>query len=232
MTSVVAAIHDVSKSYTLGTTTVQALRAVSLTIRRGECVAVAGPSGSGKSTLLHLIGCLDRPDAGSINLADTDVGRLSPQALAHLRRDHLGFIFQTFNLVPVLSAFENVEYPLLLKGVDAAERKQRVSELLGRVGLAAKASRRPDELSGGERQRVAIARALVNRPQLVLADEPTANLDAANSQGVLDLVDDLRATDGATFLFATHDSRVLQHMDRIIMMRDGTIAEATVSAQA
>jgi putative ABC transport system ATP-binding protein len=159
------------------------------------------------------------------------VGRLSPQALAHVRRDHLGFIFQTFNLIPVLSAFENVEYPLLLNGVGAAERRHRVNELLSRVGLAAKASRRPDELSGGERQRVAIARALVNRPQLVLADEPTANLDAANSQGVLDLVDDLRARDGATFLFATHDSRVLQHMDRIVMMRDGTIGEAAVSAQ-
>jgi putative ABC transport system ATP-binding protein len=156
---------------------VPAVRDVSFKVYPGEFLAAAGPSGSGKSTLLNLVGCLDRPDSGSVSLGDVEVSRLAARALAPIRRDRLGFIFQTFNLVPVLTAFENVEYPLLVKGGPAHERRARVRELLERVGLGDKGARRPHELSGGERQRVAVARALVNRPALVLADEPTANLD-------------------------------------------------------
>jgi putative ABC transport system ATP-binding protein len=189
----------------------------------GEFLAAAGPSGSGKSTLLNLVGCLDRPDTGSVRLGDVEVSALPPRALAPIRRDRLGFIFQTFNLVPVLTAFENVEYPLLVKGGSAASRQARVRTLLERVGLGDKGLRRPHELSGGERQRVAIARALVNRPSLVLADEPTANLDSASGAAVLDLMNDLRTQDGVAFFFASHDSRLLSRMDRIIALRDGAL---------
>ena len=173
----VAGVRDVSKSYKLGSTTVAALRGVSLDIAAAELIALSGPSGSGKSTLLNVIGCLDRPDTGDVQLAGRSIGALSARVLAGLRLGHLGFVFQSFNLVPVLTAFENVEYPLLLAGTPAKESRDRVVAALTRVGLSDKLHRRPDKLSGGERQRVAIARALVNRPVLVLADEPTANLD-------------------------------------------------------
>ena len=198
----------VSKSYRLGASAVPAVRGVSLSVRAGELVALAGPSGSGKSTLLHLIGCLDRPDTGDVRLGELRVSHLPAGRLAAVRRDRLGFVFQTFNLVPVLTARENVEYPLLLGAIGRAERRARVDELLQRVGLADKHGRRPRELSGGERQRVAIARALVNRPALVLADEPTANLDSATGGAVLDLMDDLRERMGVAFLFASHDPRL------------------------
>src|SRR5687767_1979393 len=197
----VAEAIGVSKSYRLGSTTVAALRSVTVTVRSAELVALAGPSGSGKSTLLNLFGCLDRPDAGEIRLGDLRVSHLAAGTLSAVRRSRLGFVFQSFNLVPVLTAFENVEYPLLLGGVRATERRARVGELLQRVGLDGKQQRRPHELSGGERQRVAIARALVNRPALVLADEPTASLDSRTGGAVLDLMDDLRDRTGATFLF-------------------------------
>ncbi len=228
----VATVSDVSKSYRLGDATVPALRGVSLKIYAGEFLAAAGPSGSGKSTLLNLVGCLDRPDTGSVRLGDLEVSRLSARMLAPVRRDRLGFIFQTFNLVPVLTTFENVEYPLLVKGVAARERAVRVRELLERVGLGDKASRRPNELSGGERQRVAVARALVNRPSLVLADEPTANLDSASGAAVLDLMHDLRTQDGVAFFFASHDTRVLSRMDRVIALRDGELVDHVAAHDA
>jgi putative ABC transport system ATP-binding protein len=219
----VAEAIGVTKSYRLGAAAVPAVRDVSLFVRSGELVALAGPSGSGKSTLLHLIGSLDKPDTGEIRLGDLRVSHMPAGRLAAVRRDRLGFIFQSFNLVPVLTARENVEYPLLLAGVGQAERRERVDTLLERVGLAGKQGRRPRELSGGERQRVAIARALVNRPALVLADEPTANLDSSTGGAVLDLMDDLRDRLGVAFLFASHDPRLIDRMDRIIQLRDGAL---------
>lgn len=219
----VAEAIGVTKSYRLGANRVPAVRNVSLAIHAGELVALAGPSGSGKSTLLHLIGCLDRPDTGDIRLGELHVSHMPAGALAAVRRDRLGFVFQSFNLVPVLTARENVEYPMLLAGVARAERRARVDELLERVGLGDKHGRRPRELSGGERQRVAIARALVNRPALVLADEPTANLDSATGSDVLDLMDDLRDRLGVAFLFASHDPRLIDRMDRIVQLRDGAL---------
>ena len=224
-TPFVAEALDVSKSYRLGAISILALRSVSVALRSGELAALAGPSGSGKSTLLNLIGCLDTPDAGQIRLGAQPVSHMKAGPLAAVRRTHLGFIFQSFNLVPVLTAFENVEYPLLLAGAPRAERRARVGELLEAVRLADKPGRRPHELSGGERQRVAIARALVNRPALVLADEPTANLDSATGAAVLDLMEDLRERTGVTFLFASHDPRLLDRMDRVITLRDGMLEQ-------
>ncbi|HEX9365683.1 MAG TPA: ABC transporter ATP-binding protein [Vicinamibacterales bacterium] len=228
----VAEAIGVTKSYRLGAAAVPAVRNVSLTVQPGELVALAGPSGSGKSTLLHLIGCLDRPDTGAIHLGELRVSHLPAGRLAAVRRDRLGFIFQSFNLVPVLTARENVEYPLLLGAVGSAERRARVDELLERVGLATKDDRRPRELSGGERQRVAIARALVNRPALVLADEPTANLDSATGGAVLDLMDDLRDRLDVAFLFASHDPRLIERMDRVIHLRDGALTQDVVSMES
>ena len=225
MRSTVAQVTEVSKSYRLGHTIVPALRAVSLDIAAAELVALAGPSGSGKSTLLNVIGCLDAPDAGDVSLAGRSTSGLKSRTLAGLRLEHLGFVFQSFNLVPVLTAFENVEYPLLLSGTPAAECRGRVSAVLARVGLSQKMHRRPDELSGGERQRVAIARALVNRPVLVLADEPTANLDSVTSDAVLDLVHELRDQYDVAFLIASHDPRVLARMDRVVTIRDGRLVD-------
>lgn len=216
---------NVTKSYRLGRTLVPALHGVSLSIPQAAFVALAGPSGSGKSTMLNLLGCLDRPDAGEVHLGGARVSHLPAAALTRLRRQRLGFIFQSFNLIPVLTAYENVEYPLLLTGASRADRRARVSDLLDRVGLGGKHRRRAHELSGGERQRVAIARALVNGPALVLADEPTANLDSATGGAVLDLMDDLRDRLGVAFLFASHDPRLLQRMDRVILLKDGRLDE-------
>lgn len=223
--SPVTVVSHVSKSYGAGANAVHALRDVSLAVRSGELVAAAGPSGSGKTTLLNLIGCLDRPDSGSIQIGPLQVSHLRASALAKVRREQLGFVFQTFNLVPVLTAFENVEYPLLLQGVAPRERRHRVGGILERVGLADRATRRPDELSGGQRQRVAVARALITRPSLVLADEPTANLDSVSGAAVLDLMDGMRHELGTAFFFASHDPRLLARMDRVITMRDGSLEQ-------
>jgi putative ABC transport system ATP-binding protein len=223
---------NVTKSYRLGRAKVPALQGVSLSVDPASFVALAGPSGSGKSTMLNLLGCLDRPDTGEVHMGDERVSHLPGTALTRLRRQRLGFIFQSFNLIPVLTAYENVEYPLLLSSASATDRRARVSDLLDSVGLAGKHTRRAHELSGGERQRVAIARALVNRPALVLADEPTANLDSATGGGVLDLMDDLRDRLGVAFLFASHDPRLLQRMDRVILLKDGLLDEDSASAQA
>ncbi len=228
----VAEVVDVSKSYRLGQVAVPALREVSLTIRAGEFAALAGPSGSGKTTLLNLVGCLDRPDAGEVRHGALRVSHLPSRALARIRRDSVGFVFQTFNLVPVLTAFENVEYPLLLTGVGRSERRRRVTALLERVGLAAKMRRKPDELSGGERQRVATARALVNRPSLVLADEPTASLDSTTGALLLDLMHELRDQYGVAFVFASHDPRLLDRVDRVVRLSDGRIVGRDVPVSA
>ncbi|MGH9365865.1 MAG: ABC transporter ATP-binding protein [Thermoanaerobaculia bacterium] len=212
-----------AKSYRLGASLVPAVRGVSVSIAPGEFVALQGPSGSGKTTLLNLLGLLDRPDRGSIEIAGEDAGALSEDARSDLRRDRFGFVFQGFNLIPVLSADENVAYPMALAGVGAAERRKRARELLAAVGLSEKLGVRPDLLSGGQRQRVAIARALANRPALVFADEPTANLDSATAHEILELMNGLSASRGVAFLFATHDPRVVERARRVISLSDGQI---------
>lgn len=218
-------VERVSRKYPLDHREVVALEDVSVEIAVGEFLAIAGPSGSGKSTLLNLIGCIDRPTSGSIFIRGRDVTALSAVELAALRRRELGFVFQSFNLIPVFTAFENVEYPLLLSRTPERERRARVSEALERVGLAERANHRPDLLSGGERQRVAVARAIVHRPSLVLADEPTANLDTRTAMQLIGLMRELNQGTGCTFIFSTHDQRLLDQAGRIVRLCDGRIAE-------
>jgi putative ABC transport system ATP-binding protein len=218
--SALVEVHDVSKTYRLGELPVAALAGVSLRLEAGEFVAVAGPSGSGKTTLLNLIGCLDTPTAGEIQIDGQSVSRLSSGARADLRARKLGFIFQTFNLIPVLTAFENVEYPLLLTR-RRGDLRQRVRRALEQVGLAERARHRPPELSGGQQQRVAIARALVTDPVLVLADEPTANLDSRTGHEIVELMRQLNRDRGTTFLFSTHDARIMTVADRVLEISDG-----------
>ncbi len=217
-------LRGISRSYRAGSAIVRALRHVSLDVGAGELVALVGPSGSGKSTLLHVCGLIDAPDEGRYALDGEETRHLGPAALTRLRRERIGVVFQGFNLVPVLTALENVEVPLLLAGVPRRERKRRVREALEAVGLAAEAGRRPDRLSGGQRQRVAVARALVKRPRLVLADEPTANLDGATAAQVLEVMRALGRAQGTTFLVATHDARMTAHCDRTVTMKDGVLA--------
>jgi putative ABC transport system ATP-binding protein len=217
-------LTNVTKSYRLGKVTVRALEGIDLDIGRGDFLALAGPSGSGKTTLLNLAGCIDKPDAGRIVIDGADVTAVPLHRLAATRRDALGYIFQTFNLIPVLTAYENVEYPLLLQGVGRRERDVRVRRWLEQVGIAAQARQRPDQLSGGQRQRVAIARAMVGEPKLVLADEPTANLDSDTAAHILDLLAKLNAETGTTFVFATHDPAVMSRAARCVRLRDGHIA--------
>jgi putative ABC transport system ATP-binding protein len=202
---------------------VTALIDASLHVSAGEFLAISGPSGSGKSTLLNLIGCIDKPTTGSIHIDGVDTSSLKPGEMSRLRREKIGFVFQTFNLIPVFTAAENVEYPLLIKGVLPSSRRKRVAEALESVGLSARANQRPDLLSGGERQRVAVARAIVHRPALVLADEPTANLDTKNATQLIDLMHDLNRRLGLTFIFSTHDARLLEHTDRIVRLCDGQV---------
>jgi putative ABC transport system ATP-binding protein len=217
---------NLAKRYPLGRLHVQALDDVTLDIGRGEFLALAGPSGSGKTTLLNLIGCIDKPTAGRLVVDARDVTDLALPRMAALRRETLGFIFQSFNLIPVLTAYENVEYPLLLRGLPRRERTARVERWLAAVGLAAQARQRPDQLSGGQRQRVAIARAMVGEPQLVLADEPTANLDSVTAATILDLLQSLNGQTGCTFVFATHDPSLMARAKRSIHLRDGRIVDA------
>jgi putative ABC transport system ATP-binding protein len=226
MTSIVS-IRDAKKDYHLGKVIVPALRGVSLQVAEGEFLAIAGPSGSGKTTLLNLIGCVDTPTSGSVEVDGHDISKLSERDLTRLRLHTIGFIFQSFNLVNVLDVFRNVELPLLLqRSASAAERKTRVLQLLGRVGLSDLTKHRPSELSGGQRQRVAIARALVTRPKLVLADEPTANLDSVTGETILDLMKELNRTEKTTFIFSTHDAAVMAHASRIVRLADGKLASA------
>ncbi len=218
-------LEHVTKSYRIGELEIRAVDDVSLTIEEGEFTAVVGPSGSGKTTLLQLMGCLDRPDHGAVWIKGRDVSGMNANQRADLRRQAIGFIFQFFALVPVLTAYENVELPLLLNGVPAAERRQRAMALLEAVGMADRAHHRPDQLSGGEQQRVAIARALAPRPLLVLADEPTANLDTANGRQAMEIMQQLNDTTGTAFVFATHDPRVVAFARRLVEMRDGRLLD-------
>jgi putative ABC transport system ATP-binding protein len=216
-------LQGVHKSYHLGETRVSALRGVDLAIPRGEFLAIGGPSGSGKSTLLNICGLLDKPDQGRYLLEGREMAALSHDELAEVRRGHLGFIFQSFNLVPVMTAAENVEYPLLLLGMERRQRQQRVAETLAAVGLADFGLHLPDRLSGGQRQRVAIARALVKHPSLVIADEPTANLDTATASQIIDMMQGLGNEQGTTFLIATHDERMIHRCHRMCHLTDGIL---------
>jgi len=224
---------DVTRTYPLGRVNVRALTGVSLDVDHGDFLALAGPSGSGKTTLLNLIGCIDKPDSGRIVIDGVDVTPVPLHRLASTRLHTLGFIFQTFNLIPVLTAYENVEYPLLLQHVPAAARRKRVLEWLEQVGLSDQARQRPDQLSGGQRQRVAIARAMAGQPKLVLADEPTANLDSVTAAKILDLLETLNAGTGCTFIFATHDPALMSRARRCVRMHDGAIVnEPLLEARA
>ena len=214
---------DLRKDYTTNGLTVRALEGISLQFDAGEFTAIAGPSGSGKSTLLHLIGCLDVPTSGEIRIEGVDVGTLSRKELALLRRHRIGFIFQAYNLIPVLTALENVSLPLTLLGVPRKEAIARSKEALTSVGLGDLGNRRPKEMSGGQQQRVAIARALVKKPSLVLADEPTANLDSRTGSEILQLMRELNRSQGTTFLFSTHDRMVMEYARRLIYLRDGRV---------
>ncbi|MBN1993652.1 MAG: ABC transporter ATP-binding protein [Anaerolineae bacterium] len=218
-------LENVTKIYTVGEVETRALNGVSLNIEEGEFTALVGPSGSGKTTMLQLMGCLDKPNNGVVKINGCDVTRFNANQRADLRREVIGFIFQFFALVPVLSAYENVELPLLLTGVESKERKDRVMEMLAAVDLADRANHRPDQMSGGEQQRVAIARALATRPSMVLADEPTANLDTANGAQAMEIMRRLNEETGTAFIFATHDPRVVAFARRVVKMRDGRLVD-------
>lgn len=217
-------MKQVTKEYPLGKLKVRALKGIDLEISRGEFTTIAGPSGSGKTTVLNLIGCVDVPSTGEVHIAGQLTSSLKDKELTNLRLHKLGFIFQSFNLVPVLDVFQNVELPLLLQGeLDAPARAERVRAIVDRVGLIDQIKQRPNELSGGQRQRVAIARALVTNPAIVLADEPTANLDSVTGNTIIELMKELNATQKTTFIFSTHDPRVMRQASRVIRLVDGEI---------
>lgn len=218
-------VKDVKKNYPLGNTTVHALRGVNLTVEEGAFLSIIGPSGSGKTTLLNIIGCIDTPTMGSVKVHDEEITTLNDQRITDLRLHKIGFIFQTFNLIPVLNVRENVEFPLLLmKNHQKGEIKTRVEKLIEEVGLLDYIEHKPAELSGGQRQRVAIARALVTNPDIVLADEPTANLDSETSESILELMRELNEKEKTTFIFSTHDPEVLKYAKNIVKIKDGLIA--------
>ncbi len=217
-------VSGVTKDYGIGKISVKALKGVNMEVESGEFVTIAGSSGSGKSTLLNLIGCLDNPTEGEIRIGDILVNKLGERQLNHLRLNKIGFIFQSFNLIPVLNVYENIELPLLIiKGISPEERKSRVMHFIEAVGLSKQETQKPSELSGGQSQRVAVARALATKPQLVLADEPTANLDSKNGLEIIDLMHDICRNEGTTFIFSTHDPKVMQRADRVIHLEDGII---------
>ena len=215
---------DLSKTYVLGRVKVQALRGVNVEFDQGEFLAIMGPSGSGKTTLLNMIGALDRPTSGKVFIDGYDLTQMGEGQLTSLRRHKIGFVFQFYNLIPVLTAFENIELPMLIAGIGKKERRDRAQELIDMVGLSDRADFRPDELSGGEQQRVAIARALANRPSLVLADEPTGDLDTTTGKEVIGELRDMSKKEGVTVVVVTHDPVVAELTDRILLMRDGQIA--------
>ena len=225
----VVKIENVTRKYQIGKLETQALRGVNLSIESGEFTALVGPSGSGKTTLLQMIGCLDQPTTGTVCISGNDVTRLNRNQRADMRRGTIGFIFQFFALIPTLTAYENVEMPLLLNGHSPAQRRDRVMELLKAVDLTDRANNRPDQLSGGQQQRIAVARALAPNPKLILADEPTANLDTTNGQQVMDLMKKLNQETGVTFIFATHDPRVIGYANRVVTLQDGLITKDSKS---
>jgi len=220
----VVKMENTIKNYKVGKVEVPAIRGINLSIEKGDFAAIAGPSGSGKTTMLNLFGCLDKPTGGKVFIEEHDVIKLSPDELADVRNQHIGFIFQSFNLIPVLTAFENVEFPLILLKKDGPRaRRKKVMDMLASVGIADLAGRRPSEMSGGQQQRVAIARALVKNPDYVLADEPTANIDTKTGHEILDLMQAMNKNLGTTFIFSTHDPQVMGHARRLISIRDGQI---------
>ena len=221
-------IHDIVKNYQVGSVIVRALRSLTLSIERNEYVAIMGPSGSGKSTLMNLIGCLDTPTSGSYNLNGTDVSKMEDNMLAEIRNKEIGFIFQTFNLLPRYTALENVTLPLIYAGVPKAEREKLAVDTLTQVGLADRMTHKPNELSGGQRQRVAIARALVNKPSIILADEPTGNLDSKTSVDIMSLLDEIHRK-GNTVIVVTHEEDIAKHAARIIRLLDGSIASDVIN---
>ncbi len=221
-------LQNVRKTYRTGQFEVPALRGVSLQIAPGEFLAIAGPSGSGKTTLLNIIGGLDRADAGEVGVAGQDLKVLPAGKLARLRLQHIGFVFQAYNLIPVLTALENAEFTLLLQGVSEKNRRERVQKLFGEMGLAGLETRRPAELSGGQQQRVAVARAMATEPVLILADEPTANLDSATAASLLNVMEQLNHAHGTTFIFSTHDPQVMERSRRLIRLQDGQVVSDEV----
>jgi putative ABC transport system ATP-binding protein len=219
-------IRDLRKNYALGKTTVHALRGIDLDIKKGDLLSIIGPSGSGKTTLLNIIGCIDNATEGTVKVGEREITSLNDKQITDIRLHHIGFIFQTFNLIPVLNAIENVEFPLLLmKKQSKGEIRKRAEKLIDEVGLGSYRLHRPAELSGGQRQRVAIARALVTNPDIVLADEPTANLDSVTGDQILDLMKEMNRIEQTTFIFSTHDSNVLKYANNVVKIRDGLIAK-------
>ena len=221
--SAIIEVEDVTRLYQQGNVEVAALRGLSLQVKTGEFTALCGPSGSGKTTLLNLIGALDQPTSGRVIIEGQDLNSMNRQELSYLRRDRIGFVFQSYNLIPVLSAYENAELVLSVQGASQTERKEKVMALLKAVGLEGLEDRRPSELSGGQQQRVAIARALASDPAVILADEPTANVDSETAELLLDLMQELNQSHAATFVFSTHDPRVMQRAKRLVQMVDGQI---------
>ena len=215
--------RDLCRTFGSEETKVTALDHVSINIEQGEFTAIIGPSGSGKTTLLHLIGGLDEPNSGSVTLSGSNIANMSGNQLSDFRRDHIGFIFQAYNLIPVLSAEENIEYIMLLQGISAAERKKRVKEMLAMVELEGLGDRRPSHLSGGQQQRVAVARAMASKPDIILADEPTANLDSKTGISLLEVMRDLNQQRNMTFVFSTHDEKIMDRATRLIYLRDGKV---------
>ena len=228
----VVELSDVKKYYMLGQTRVDALRGVSLSINEGEFLAIAGPSGSGKSTMLNMFGCIDIPSEGTVRVAGVETDKMSDKELTRYRRTKISFIFQSFNLIPVLNVYENIEFPLLLqKTISRKEREERVMKAIAEVGLLDRMQNKSAELSGGQRQRVAIARALVTKPVLVLADEPTANLDSETGKRIIELMKTINATEGTTFIFSTHDAHIMKQARRVVNILDGRIVTSDAARE-
>ncbi len=227
-----AVLKNITKVYQQGSIQVEALRGINITLKRQQFIFIVGPSGSGKTTLLNLLGCIDTPTSGLFTLLGEDIARLTDNQLADFRNRHIGYIFQNFNLMAVLSAYENVEYPLILQKISLKERQERVAEILADVGLTKRQHHRPAQLSGGEQQRVAIARALVKRPDLILADEPTANLDSKTGSNIIELMLKMQERYKTSFIFSTHDTEVMHHANEIIAIKDGVVEKVSKAGEA